>query len=196
MSLITIFIGKMLAYIFALTPIYIILRYFYLKVTKSKISIKREILLGLFSMYFIGLLSQTIIPVWKYGFFNGKFFLDVFINNKKSINLIPFHTMYQYIFTFNKNVDSWNQVSILNLAANATLFIPFGFFIPILFKSLKSIKKIIIMGFLTSCIIEIIQYFIGRSADIDDVILNVIGVVIGYFIFALLNLKYKHICNI
>ncbi|MBR8644771.1 VanZ family protein [[Brevibacterium] frigoritolerans] len=72
------------------------------------------------------------------------------------------------------------------------LFIPLGFALPILFSKIK-IKHIILIGFLTSLTIEVVQaiagYFIGynyRSFDIDDLIMNSFGTIIGLLIFKVL----------
>ena len=40
-----------------------------------------------------------------------------------------------------------------------------------------------ILGIAVSSAVEIIQIFIGRSCDIDDVIFNTVGVVIGYVVY-------------
>ena len=75
------------------------------------------------------------------------------------------------------------DVSILNLLSNIFLFSPIGFFVPLINERYISLKKIILIGVSTSCVVEVIQLFIGRSCDIDDVILNTCGVVIGFIIF-------------
>ena len=50
------------------------------------------------------------------------------------------------------------------------MFIPIGFFIKLLYKI--NDKKVLIIGFLISLLIEITQIFTGRETDIDDLILN------------------------
>ena len=65
------------------------------------------------------------------------------------------------------------------------MFMPFGFFVPLLWD--RSNGKVILLGCLASVFIEVCQLFLYRSTDIDDVILNVIGVVLGLLIFHLLR---------
>ena len=59
-----------------------------------------------------------------------------------------------------------------------------GFFIPILFKEkIKNIKQFIIMIFITTVFVEILQFITYRgSTDIDDIILNMIGAIIVYIL--------------
>lgn len=54
---------------------------------------------------------------------------------------------------------------------------------PIVFKRFTSFKKTFQFVFLFSFFIEFTQYFIGRSADIDDLILNTLGGVIGFMTY-------------
>lgn len=149
---------------------------------------KKDIATGLFIAYCFGLASQTIIPHFNFGISSstGKPFLDVFItNDNSSINLIPFKTIFEQIVGRNEVLSQIDiaDVSILNLLSNIFLFSPIGFFVPLINERYISLKKIILIGVSTSCVVEVIQLFIGRSCDIDDVILNTCGVVIGFIIF-------------
>ncbi len=66
---------------------------------------------------------------------------------------------------------------------NIILFIPLGFFLPILYKKYRNFKEVTKVGFLTSLFIEIMQLFSHRATDIDDLITNTLGTIIGYLIF-------------
>jgi glycopeptide antibiotics resistance protein len=73
-----------------------------------------------------------------------------------------------------------------NLFGNIIMFIPFGIFLPWLYK--KKFWKVVLIAALSASCIEFIQFlnmFAGyyRYVDIDDVILNTSGAVIGYWIF-------------
>ncbi|WP_420488189.1 VanZ family protein [Gottfriedia acidiceleris] len=75
------------------------------------------------------------------------------------------------------------------MAGNVLLFIPLGFALPILLFKLTN-RKTIVIGFTLSLAIELIQatsgLFLGynyRSCDIDDLILNTIGTIIGLAIY-------------
>ncbi len=66
---------------------------------------------------------------------------------------------------------------------NILLFIPFGFFLPLLYKEYDSIGRVALLGFLLSLSIEIIQMFGFGTTDINDLITNTIGSCVGYSIF-------------
>ena len=55
------------------------------------------------------------------------------------------------------------------------------------FPRLRACWKTLLAALGITALIEVLQYFTGRSADIDDVIMNVLGAVMGYGLFALLN---------
>ena len=67
---------------------------------------------------------------------------------------------------------------------------PFGFIIPLLWK--VSDKKVIVIGFWSSLFIEICQLFLTRGTDVDDLILNTLGVVFGLLFYKLLYKKFNN----
>lgn len=70
---------------------------------------------------------------------------------------------------------------------NIILFIPFGFFSPIVFNKLKNNKIYgILIGIIFSLVIESLQIFIGRFVQLDDMLMNTLGTFIGYEIWFLL----------
>jgi glycopeptide antibiotics resistance protein len=76
--------------------------------------------------------------------------------------------------------------ALLNLIGNMALFIPLGIVWPAVFKKLDSHKKVISAGFGMSLAIELLQLlFYDRATDIDDLILNTLGFLIGYGIYLL-----------
>lgn len=90
-------------------------------------------------------------------------------------NLIPFSTIGYYL---SGNVSF--LIAFYNLAANIGLFIPFGFAL-MLVRSTRFMRFIIPL--LSVSTIELLQFLTQRgSLDIDDLILNLIGVYIGYLI--------------
>ncbi|MFS8601186.1 VanZ family protein [Priestia megaterium] len=103
-------------------------------------------------------------------------------------NFIPFYTMGDLLF------HSSFREFVINNIGNIILFMPFGFFLPLVFNNLGSWKKVCLVGMLLSMTIECIQLFLpNRWTDIDDVILNTIGTGIGYCLFKLISrfLKMK-----
>lgn len=190
MGLVMLYIESMLGYMIVTIPFYVFGRIIFIKKKQIQVRKMREALLGIFVLYIAGLASQTIIPHWNAGILtdNGKFYFEVYWSNGNAgINLIPFNTLSEYLFQTNEHVGDWGSVSFLNIVANVLIFSPIGFFVPLLWKNWQSFRKIIMLGLAVTCFIEIFQFFIGRSTDIDDVILNTIGVMIGYGVFSLLT---------
>lgn len=77
----------------------------------------------------------------------------------------------------------WNTSDLyLDLFGNIMMFVPYTLFLYIAFK-IRSYKVIVLSGFLFSLFIESTQYFTGIGyADIDDLICNTLGVLIGVLI--------------
>ncbi|UUC40886.1 VanZ family protein [Clostridioides difficile] len=101
----------------------------------------------------------------------------------RTVNLIPFYTIYQFIV--DSNIDFMK--STVNIIENIGIFIPIGIFFPIVFKNLNK-KTIIIAIILVSLAFELIQYiFALGSSDIDDIILNSLGGIIGIAIYINMN---------
>lgn len=84
-------------------------------------------------------------------------------------------------------IEEGEKRFIVEVIPNILLFIPYGLFIPIVFSKFDRLYKTLSIVLVTTISIEIFQYFIGRSADIVDIISNFIGGLIGYFVYFLLN---------
>lgn len=78
--------------------------------------------------------------------------------------------------------------ALINVIGNTTMFIPLGIVWPVCFKQLDTHWKVIGAGVGTSLLIEILQLpFFDRVSDIDDLLLNSLGFVIGYGIYLLVK---------
>ena len=76
-----------------------------------------------------------------------------------------------------------------NLLGNLLPFIPFGFLLPIAYPRIKAFFKVFLVGMFAVLFIEIFQYMTRLgSFDIDDIILNMVGVLSGYGTFGLVNM--------
>ena len=198
MGLILMYIKSMIGYIIVALPFYAIGRFLFLKKKQKQIKVMNEMLMLIFVLYLVGLASQTIIPKWDMGIVSdtGEFYFNILLSNEISkVNLMPFHTLYQYVFGTNTNVDAWSSLSLLNISANVLLFLPLGCLIPVIWKKWYSFKKVLFLGLTVTCFIEMVQMFVGRSTDIDDVILNTLGIIIGYGIFSLFNLTLEKLTH-
>ena len=99
-------------------------------------------------------------------------------NSYGTNNLIPFREIFRY--------DVSSKLFFKNVIGNILLFLPFGIFISNYIKN-KTFFPTLLLSFIVSCAIEFTQSVIGRTADIDDVILNTVGGVLGYLVYKLQN---------
>lgn len=76
---------------------------------------------------------------------------------------------------------------IKQIIYNIILFVPYGLLLPAAIKKMRKCSMIVIVIMVTTVLIEVIQYFIGRSADIDDIIMNLFGGILGYGLFLMIN---------
>lgn len=96
-----------------------------------------------------------------------------------------------FSFNFVPLIDILNSpISyIINTVLNIFLFMPMGFLLPSIWQEYRSIKKIAFIGFAMSTIIEISQIFTFRATDVDDLITNTLGAVLGYCIGKIVSFK-------
>lgn len=78
--------------------------------------------------------------------------------------------------------------ALKNLLGNLLPFVPFGFLLPIAYPRIKAFFKVFVVGIFAVLFIEIFQYMTRLgSFDVDDIILNMVGVLIGYGTFLLVK---------
>ena len=82
---------------------------------------------------------------------------------------------------------------ITNSYLNILLFIPLGISVPCLWPEYRSMMKTVGLGLMTSLGIEILQIFTFRATDINDVITNVAGTMIGYLIGRLIIKRFPQL---
>lgn len=136
--------------------------------TLSNFILHNTLLFGVFGVYIFILLA----------------FLFFKVSSVQAINLIPFHTITDYIF--NAGV-----LPLSNILGNIALFIPLGIYLT-LFKCNKNICINTIWIIFISVSVEILQYLMKVGVtDIDDVILNGLGGLLGIIIFKVMNRIFK-----
>jgi len=99
-------------------------------------------------------------------------------------NFIPFKEMFRYRI--------FSTMFFKNVIGNMIMFMPYGFFISYILKLNKK-KIVLILSLLVSITIEVTQLIIGRVFDVDDILLNIIGGFIGYFIYRLITKIQTHL---
>ena len=104
---------------------------------------------------------------------------------RSNMNLIPFHTIGDY----------WRVVKrmeftplfyhcVINLGGNIFLFIPIGYFLPRLWPALRNFVAFLLTSTLAITLVELLQLVtLLGSLDIDDLILNLFGMFLGYLFF-------------
>lgn len=143
----------------------------------KRVDWKRELQLLLVYICIVVVVRFTFCP---FGKVNGKIRPLLFDGGKVFplwVNFKPFVYLFDY--------PTVKEV-LLNLIGNIAMFIPLGIVWPTVFKKLNTHGKVIAAGIGVSLIIEILQLpFFSRSTDIDDLILNTLGYLIGYGIYLL-----------
>ena len=101
-----------------------------------------------------------------------------------NINIVPFYTIKQNLYLILKQSNPYLVPhAIINLLGNIIGFIPFGILLPLLLKRARTFKRFFFYAISGIVLIELIQLFTLRgSFDIDDLILNMLGSLIGYMI--------------
>lgn len=107
-------------------------------------------------------------------------------------NLQPFAEIKRYLYYAGR---VGTVLVLLNLLGNIICFIPYGFVIPVLSVRCRSFGKILLLSFLASLLVESIQLVskLG-SFDVDDIMLNTLGDILGYVLFRCCN-AILHIWN-
>ncbi len=93
-------------------------------------------------------------------------------------NFVPFATIVPYLLGH----KGW-IIAGINLVGNIALLVPIGILLPLIYRNI-SWKKTLVFAFVSGLAIETLQTVLRVGIfDIDDVILNALGVMIGYFAF-------------
>ena len=148
--------------IIIITVIACSLRIAYLIKNKEKFCFYKELFMLIFILYVMCLFEVVTLQDNNYGL----------------SNFIPFKEMFRYEFG--------SRLFIKNIVGNVLLFLPYGYFAADYLKS----KKMLLPCFLTfivSLTIELVQLNIGRTFDVDDVILNTIGGILGYLLYRIIE---------
>lgn len=153
-----------------LEVVIILMRIFYIKNSSKKFILHEELLLLLFVAYILMLFDLVTSR-------------DIY----SGTNLVPFKEILRY----NIGTENFNRQVI----GNIILFIPLGFFFTY-YTRIKKIGSITFISILISFTIESVQKYIGRSFDIDDIILNVVGGIIGFLIYVALDAIKKKLPDI
>ena len=140
---------------------------------------KQRLLAVIFVIYLGVVAALTIVPTHVSSFRSP---------HSNHINLIPLGYSFTCFLQDSGAHPHLTAFCLKNTLGNIALFLPFGFLLPLLFKSCGSLRRVMLVGFCLSLSIETIQFFsrfIGslRAVDIDDVLLNTLGACLGFVIY-------------
>jgi len=111
----------------------------------------------------------------------------------KQHNYIPLKTISSYLIG-NEKVGI--QIAIQNLTGNIVGFLPFGFLLPLLLKKEKCVGIVVFLTFCLSLLFELTQLvFQFGSFDVDDLLLNTLGGVLGYLLYCLALSIFSHLSS-
>lgn len=105
-------------------------------------------------------------------------------NAASGMNFIPFKEITRY--------SIGSRAFFYNIIGNIVLFIPFGYFVSDYLKAKKT-HQILIPSIIISLTAELIQYKIGRAFDVDDIILNVLGAILGFMCYISIRAIKNHL---
>lgn len=109
------------------------------------------------------------------------------LNHNSGFNLAPFTEMFRY--------PVGSKGFYFNVVGNIVMFIPFGYFISTYIKP-KKMLPILIVSAISSATVEFVQSCIGRSFDVDDILLNVVGALVGFLLYVSFNAIKKFLPGI
>ncbi|WP_303861139.1 VanZ family protein [Alkalibaculum bacchi] len=141
-------------------------------------------------IYTTFVLILTLAPYKESVKFDDSYNLTLFksINNyvkhMQNFGIINLEAFRYLPFEVIRFANSVFTVSFKNILGNLVLFLPLGFLTSFLIKS-KKLISVFTYSLLFSTLIEVMQYIFltSRRADVDDVILNTVGGVLGYLIY-------------
>lgn len=134
-------------------------------INKEEVHFYRELLMLMFIVYVMCLFYVVT-------------FQDV---SWSTSNFIPFKEMFRYAI--------FSRPFFINILGNMLMFLPYGFFLAYYLKTNKLIVPLV-LSLITSVTIESTQLLIGRVFDVDDIILNVVGTIVGFYLYRLFK-KFK-----
>jgi len=164
-----------------------------LKIKNNKTFVWYKELIGLLLvLYTLMVISVTLFPLYIIP--HGKFQFPYW-----SINYIPFISIIRDInevgIAYSGDTLFMIKLIVRNVGGNIVMFMPLGFLVPVIREYCKRFKNILMIGLIVSLGIETLQFVenllrisLGRIIDIDDVICNVLGTILGYLIYRLLIL--------
>lgn len=173
--------------LYAAVPMILLLVINYITIKKRKSRILPELFSLVFGLYIVALFSLCGLTLEHW------IKTDVKLSD---INFMPFKTISAVA---GQNMSGQALLELIlneNILGNLLLFVPFGFLLPLLWPDKNECVGTLFSGFILSVFIEACQLFVGRSCDVDDLILNTLGAFVGYIVYAILHLLLRPLTNL
>ncbi len=136
----------------------------------------------LFVSYFAAYLGIVMVPA---GFWNAVYYpLFYGMSSGISLEFFQFHfNLEPTLLLMALGLHTMGSWGLFMMAANALLLVPFGFLHPLAYPGKRTLKT----GMLTIVVLECLQPIAARSFDVDDILMNAAGLLVGYGLCRLLN---------
>lgn len=185
MRAVWIYFGAMLPYMLGSLPVVALGLLVWAKRKKQKDNWWRIIGLGIFFVFMAGLLSQAALPL------GGELAVaEPYFHLRGTFNFVPLRFVGETLAAL--RVGDYAPLA-LNVCGNVFMFAPIGFFAGLLWAD-PGLKRAALFALCVSVFIELCQLFQFRATDVDDVLLNVLGGLLGYGAYALLRKLAPQFC--
>lgn len=163
---------------------------FYLRTRKPwKKEPERELVLGVFILFMIGLMALALQGEYH---IPSRMLLSARyrLASGEGINLVPFRSIRSYFVHY--GLDGF----LVNFVGNIVMFMPWGLGLTLLWKKNQKLWAVVLYSLGLTVLIESVQLFIGRSVDVDDLILNFSGSLLGAGVSSVLRKKYRKLSKL
>ena len=145
------------------------------------------------NILFILFVLYSTLMIWllffrSYGRMQDLDYRDQLLQN---INLTPFYTINNYArVVFQHTNENAFFHCVINLSGNIVLFMPAGLLVPAIWRKMRNLFRFLPLSAGVLFFVEVLQLFtlLGRF-DIDDLILNLLGITLGFLLFCLFGKK-------
>lgn len=153
----------------------------------------REVALIIFLMCLGGITALVLWPSYRWeegeGLWGNLTLLNARTGLTDGVNWIPSVMVRRYI----ESMTSGNFYDgALFLFGNIAMFMPLGFFPALLFRG-QGTRQIARIAVGYSLSVEFLQFFLGRHCDIDDILLNISGAFLGYWLLLWLEKRFPEL---
>lgn len=118
--------------------------------------------------------------------------LDITLDGSgENRNFVPFETVRLYWRLLQSGAsDALLRHAVINLVGNVVMFVPSGWFLPCIWRKFRGFFRTVLFTAGVICLVETLQYVTGLgSCDVDDLILNTAGVMLGYGVWRVSHKK-------